>query len=345
VRLEPPDLSSFIKAKLSAWPAKSSDLHKSVDVTNQSSPLKIPFRGSFVDSALKNDYSGSNQSTTQIMTFIRSLGLPQDALSSSLISFFKFFSLPLDSSVLKQIRREVLESKSGNGKSADSAALAASAAFDKGVHLSDEALSEYAAAIDPAERRDEQSSPENNGGAGFDQSSSNQSASDHHQKRNTEEKSTPLPEDIHNLMDEIDASDSFLGYVNKIPGKNGKKWIVLPFNFVSGAIEFSVSVRILIDTNNDFNHSVERLAVDVVSNGLVNERRWFFFISKAQDAFYRAQIAVSPNLHKTEQSLLLTELKEMLGNFVSDISFIDESVILSFIDSRNDSIISVDEEV
>jgi hypothetical protein len=322
VRLLPPDLSSFIRAKSSfaevssskvaaspfasaETPTKPLGLAKSVDIINQSSQ-------------------------TQIMAFVQSLGLPQDALSSSLISFFKFFSLPLDSSVLKQMRRDVLDSKPGNGKSADSTALAASAAFDKGIHLSDEALKEYAAAIDPAERSSSERS-----------SHEHQGEQENPQKRNTEEPKTPLSEDLKNLIDEIDADGSLLSHLNKIPGKNGQKWIVLPFNFVSGAIEYSVSVRILLDTKNDLHHIVERLTVEVQTN----ERRWVFVTSKEKDGSYIGKAAISPMLQKREQSIFLKELEVLLGDFVSEISFIDENAVSSFVDCRNDIIISVNEEV
>lgn len=347
MRLLPPDLSSLIRAKLtsqkfSASPAVFADasqkplgLAKSVESADQS----------FLSKVLVKESAGP------LRALIQSLGLPQDALSSSLISFFKFFSLPLDAQIFQQIRREVLASKSFDlhkplkGKTADSTALAASAAFNKGVNLSEEALHEYAAAIDPAEHRAEHQNEhrgahEDHGGMSFHQSAQEKHQG-HQQKRNTEEQNTPQPEDIKNVMNEIDAGDTLLRYLNKIPGKNGQKWIVLPFHFMSGAADFGVTLRILLNTGTDMHHAVERFAVDV----LANEHRWFFLISKEKDDSYKGQIAVNPNLRKQEQSDLLNELQEVLGKFVSELSFIDdENVVSFFMDSRNDTIISVDEE-
>ncbi len=344
MRLLPPDLSSLIRTKLTSQQFSSSSvvfagtlqkpsgLTKSVESVDQS----------FLSKVLIKEFPG------QSAALIQSLGLPQDILSSSLISFFTFFSLPLDAQIFKQIRREVLDGKLLKGKASDSIALAASAAFNKGVHLSEEALHEYAAAIDPTEHRAEhradhqnehRGAHEDHGGMGYHQSAPEQHQ-ENQQKKNTEEKSTPQPEDIKTLMDEIDSGDTLLRYLNKIPGKNGQKWIVLPFHFMSGAVDFSVTVRILLNTGNDY-HAVERLAVDA----LADERRWFFLVSKEKDDSYKGQIAVSPNLRKPEQSDLLNELNEILGEFVSELSFIDENVIPSFMDSRNDTIISVDEEV
>lgn len=362
MRLLPPDLSSFIGAKLtsskfSASPLNSAEipskslilrkigLPESADLTgltNQNSLSKVPILES-ADVLLNSISPEQNQSAGQLAAFIQSLGLPQDTLSSSLISFFKFFSLPLDAQVLKQVRRGVLSSSGNLGKSADSAALAGSAAFDKGVSLSDDALKEYAAAIDPAERNNShnnRSDQDSNAGSGFEQHHQ-----DNHQNQHENDEKTPRKEDIRKLIDEIDAGSSLLGYLNKISGKNNQKWIVLPFNFTSGTVDFSVSLRILLNMKDDLHHSLERLAVDVVRNTLKNERRWFFLISKENNNSYNAQIAVNPALNKTEQTALLKELNEILGDFVANISFIDESVIELFPDSRNDSVISVDEEV
>ncbi len=349
MRLLPPDLSSVIRAKLSGSPSnlagisgKSDDLHKSASL-----PKSADFVNQFSLSGLHNasqEYSGdvplphllskSGQTAGQIAALLELLGLPQDALSSSIVSFFTFFSLPLDAQILKQIRREVLANTLPNSsRSADSTALAASAAFDKGVNLSDEALKEYAAAIDPAGHGDAHS---DGGGADSGQ------ASQHNQHRGNggEDENTPLPDDIKNLMDEIDTDGSLLGYLNKIPGKNGRHWIVLPFNFTSGTIEFSVSLRILIGTKDILHHYVERLALDV----LAGDRRWFFLMLREKDASYSGKIAISPEPQKTEQSMVLRELEEILGNFVSNISFMDENALLFFMDSRNNEIISVNEE-
>ena len=346
MKLEPPDLSRFIRAKFTSLPPASErtvsplGISKSGGVKNLFPPLNPPVlnEGRVGVFASKNSSANCDKASAGAMSFIQSLGLPLDALSSSVISFFTFFSLPLDVHVLKRIRREVLEGKNMNGKSADAAALAASAAFDKGVSLSDEALKEYAAAIDPSEHKspfEHGDAHSDSGGTGFEQTGQ------HQHRGNGGDQEIPLADDIKRLLDEIDANGSLLGYLNKIPGKNGQYWIVLPFNFMSEGIEFSVSLRILIDARNDLHHSVEKLAVDV----LANERRWFFLVSRKNDASYNGKIAVSPCLPLKEQSLLLAELREILGNFVSDMGFIDENDILSFIDSRGSVIVSVDEEV
>jgi hypothetical protein len=320
-------------AEKSVGLTKSAD---SVGVNNQISPSRVLNSG-HVGASLLDSISSQSKQSPQIMAFIQSLGLPQDALSSSLLSFFKFFALPLDAQSLKQIRREVLESKPLK----DSIALAASAAFDKGVALNEDALKEYAAAIDPADHRREQGSYEQSGNRSGAETGFEQSNQNNQQEKHAEEKNIHLSDDIHHLIDEIDANGSVLRYLNKIPGKNGQKWIVLPFNFTSENVEFSVSLRILLNESDNLHHSVERLAIDVQTN----DRRWFFLMLKEENDSYSGKIALHPNISTREQSILLKELEEILENFVSDICFIDENDILSFVDSRNDSIISVDEEV
>jgi hypothetical protein len=90
---------------------------------------------------------------------------------------------------------------------------------------------------------------------------------------------------------------------------------------------------------------VERLALDIASNSFTNKRRWLFLILKERNNVYSGNIAVNPLPSKLEQSRLIKELQETLGNFVSDICFLDENTVLSFIDSRNDNTVSIDEEV
>ncbi|GHV74374.1 hypothetical protein AGMMS49940_16760 [Spirochaetia bacterium] len=81
-----------------------------------------------------------------------SLGLPRDKLSSSLLSFMQFFSLPLDPKLIQRLRQEVLSLNLMPGDRIRSGALAAAAAAGKGLTLSTEALEKYAAAIAGEER-------------------------------------------------------------------------------------------------------------------------------------------------------------------------------------------------
>ena len=79
----------------------------------------------------------------------RALSLPPDSLSTAILSFVRFFSLPLEKNLLLQLRRESL-GPPGGGKEPglrEARALGAAAAADKGLSLDPQALEEYARAI------------------------------------------------------------------------------------------------------------------------------------------------------------------------------------------------------
>jgi hypothetical protein len=241
-----------------------------------------------------------------------SLGLPRDALSSSLLSLAKFFSLPLDAKLILRLRREALAA--GPAQTAQekdpekpdpplaaplrSAALAAAAAAGKGVELSPEALGRYAAALaaygrdgkapeeDPeTETGTERENPPGDGGA----------------PRFSE------PRWGGDLAEEIEERFPLLGVLNRIPGKNGRRWITLPFSFESGGVDFKVSLRIVLADANGIPWKAERMALDVTTPG----RRWSFMLENGGDrAFARAVFGAQPLLKKQAER----SLRELLGS-------------------------------
>ena len=75
------------------------------------------------------------------------MGFPRDALSVAIITFARFFSVPLNQELMAKLRREILASgrASSPGAAAEKTALEAHAlaaliAQDKGIVLSPEAL-------------------------------------------------------------------------------------------------------------------------------------------------------------------------------------------------------------
>ena len=77
------------------------------------------------------------------------MGFPPDTLSTTLMAFMRFFSLP--PAMLGKLRRDLLNNiktsspvSAGEKTALEAAALAAAAALDKGVKLSPEALERYA---------------------------------------------------------------------------------------------------------------------------------------------------------------------------------------------------------
>jgi hypothetical protein len=298
------------------------------------------------------------------------LGIPRDTLSASLVSFLKYFSLPLDTELIRQLRREVLAlegvatlkdetQKEGSPKAGtpgprrEAAALAATVARDKGLSLSPEALGEYAAAIGcedgPEFRRNrearapsdgEAKGPEDRrGGEGPPQEAGDGAAGGHRgsgggrdsggndgtEKRRTESGLTEWADGLSpERLREPAAHGGLLDLLNKLPGKNGRRWMVLPFSFAAGGVDFKVSLRILLSDTNAIPWNPERIVLVVKSEG----RRWSFMLEKADlgdtsPHFARAEIGVYPPPEKA--AVLEEELRNLLKNTVDHITIGDLS--------------------
>jgi len=201
-------------------------------------------------------------------------GLPNDKLSSSIISFARFFSLSLKPQVLADIRRHALSpplpqpSQNANAAAADvkgeqsavlktftdaksfSAAgslaaargrealsLAAAAAESKGVELQSKALESYAEAVDPDSRRQND---------GRQRRRRDREKNEHDEKELTKAGNI-TSEFVKKTANEYAQNDMLLDILNKLPGKNGQRWIVLPFDFTEGGRDYFVSMRILLE--------------------------------------------------------------------------------------------------
>jgi hypothetical protein len=150
------------------------------------------------------------------------------------------------------------------------------------------------------------------------------------------------PENIRKKAAEIEANKPFLGILNKIPGKNGQRWIVLPFVFFPEGVEFRVSIRILLKENKIFENKVERLAVDVFSES----RRWLFTIDQGGTPAARADISVYPPPETVRLAAWEGEIRGILKEFAGEIRFRNNREAPPFgADSRNEALPSVNEEV
>jgi hypothetical protein len=152
-----------------------------------------------------------------------------DSWSASILSFAKFFSLPLEGDLVARIRRQVLDAEApapdtpaGEGTARaegsefrEALSLAALAALAKGLELSPKALVEYARAL-----LREPESPGTEDGT------------------EEEEATAPLPfsraprETLKDLLKArvLAAQGPLLSLLNKAPDKGGRRWIVLPFS-------------------------------------------------------------------------------------------------------------------
>ena len=187
-------------------------------------------------------------------------GLPADKLSASIISFARFFSLHLKPNTLAAIRRQAFipmpRFVSGAAQTATPAAnpgaasdtsaaarirqalsLAAAAAESKGVELQPKGLEAYAEAVDTdlyKQNEEEQ------------RKKRNRKQNDQNEK--TLDKTTEITADqLKKMANEYAENDPLLDILNRLPGKNGNRWIVMPFCFSENGLEYRVSMRILLE--------------------------------------------------------------------------------------------------
>jgi hypothetical protein len=256
---------------------------------------------------------------------------------------------------MTRLRREALSVPAGNR---ESAALGAAAAAGKGVRLSAETLERYALAIEggqgPEERIDENAageSPERGGEQDTERSGTGGGQGGQGgEEREPEEASGESGQGgkirrgtfalrarrIRKKIAAVEANRPFLSLLNMIPGKNGRRWAVFPFDWSSGGVEFKVSVRILLHDRIN-GAAAERLAVDCTAE----TRRWLFVLDKPGEADSRADLYVRP---PPEKPVPEAEIRELLGDFVRR-WVVHPGEMPPFADSEDDSLFSVNEEV
>ncbi|MDR2746470.1 MAG: hypothetical protein LBB77_03400, partial [Treponema sp.] len=231
------------------------------------------------------DSPGGNPAAIRITSLLASLKLPRGELSASILSFAKFFSLPLDGPFLGKVRQRALAGQNageapslpGKGKAGGAApasglhfrealALAALASASKGLELSPRALAAYARAHlhGSVFREDGEETPaekvENSEGQGTegryagvegpeDRGSGGRGEAFGGKDPDSGENGLPGkkvpgkdgPASIQKLA--LAAQGPLLSVLNQLPGKDGKRWIVLPFSLE----KLDICLRILLD--------------------------------------------------------------------------------------------------
>jgi hypothetical protein len=240
------------------------------------------------------------------------LGLPRDRLSASVLSFFRFFSLRFDPLLLARIRSRVLgapetaapadanPAKDTAGfredvlfRSREALSLAAAAALSKGTELHGEALERYARAMDPAfpgRRQPDGDGRESTGGGSAGGESSYEShdsyesrdsyASPGNSRGSGGDGEADVREGVSALQKRAASGDPLLDTLNRLPGRDGKRWIVVPFVF--GAEEqYRVTLRLLAgpDFPDGKTDRVERMALEIAAE---NGERWLFAVDRPE---------------------------------------------------------------
>jgi len=331
------------------------------------------------------------------------LGLPQDKLSSAIISFARFFSLPLKPQLLSNLRRFALapHSQNANQSSATgnatvaktilanantSAALAAedvnasltaektrqafslsaAAAESKGIELIQEGLESYAEAVDPESRR--QGDDQQRGRRNREQ--------DEHAEKNSlksgavkksqcgENSSSQLftADSLKRMSLESSEQNPLLEILNRLPCKNGQRWIVLPFDFIKDDKKFCVSMRVLLDDEHSLNRAV-CMALDIIESidvesasehdgtqeqlsGEANpERRWLFVTESVNDKLLRVSVYLQGELSQKSHSLFKSELSNLFNMPAEHINILNRTEPFPYEASFSENFSLIDEAV
>ena len=222
-----------------------------------------------------------------VFSLVAAAGLPADALSASIVSFARFFSLPIKPELMAEIRRQAFIPTDA-GQSREAFALAAAAAEAKGVELSPKGLEWFAEAINPDGQK-RQNAEERN------QREKNQ--------YEQEPKTGPMSaEGLKKTALEAEEQNPLLAILNQLPGKDNKRWIVFPFRVSDKGREFTVSLRVLIDMADHI------MTVDITESG-DNMRRWLFIMHEARDSLI---VYVQPETPEGMRTSFAGELSRLL---------------------------------
>jgi hypothetical protein len=111
---------------------------------------------------------------------------------------------------------------------------------------------------------------------------------------------------------ECAGNDPLLCVLNRLPGKNGQRWVVLPFNFSENGRDFRVSMRILLEAEHASNRAV-CMALDIGEYGESGvDRRGLFVLEPAGGKAGRLSVYLQPELTAGEQASLAGELSALL---------------------------------
>jgi hypothetical protein len=340
--------------------------------TGRPSARPVPGSAPGVHSASLKEGPGA-RIPAALSSLFSQLKLPPDGLSVSIVSFAQFFSLPLKASLLARIRRQAVSGPSGSGAPLpgggsdekavpairEARSLACIAALDKGLELSAESLERYARMVSGQPLPPEHSGSEggdkgaggNQGNAGADPGNDRLPADSGNGRGSAGEgeKDGRDPgkgkdegggaEALRSLAGKLEEGEPLLGLLNRLPGKNGKRWLAIPLPMEEGGIRLQATLRILLSPRAGeaagIPGEVEQMALEV--NGA--RRRWLFSYRPGS----LLQAALWPEPEAGERAALEKELAESLGFSAGELKISGLNPVFAP-DCRND-LSSVREEV
>jgi hypothetical protein len=312
-------------------------------------------------------------SGSQLLT---KLGLPLDKLSASLVSFARFFSLPLDPGLLAKIRRQALQpgppapdkpagqtapeqtlDQAQSLKSREALSLAATAAVCKGVELSPKALKDYALYLsgeDPESLEDAQApDPDGRGSASGTEPKNGGSGNQSKENPDSQNGENPFADPVY-LKEKtlaLEQGRPLLNLMNRLPARDGRRWIALPFSFTHAGDLYQIVLRILLNGGN-MEGTGNRMALEITKTSIAadnssdSEQHWLFIMDTFTGQSPRLELQLEPFPEKQRKASLIRELSETLGIPAAYISFKSGGNAYSFApDSRNEVLLSINEQV
>jgi len=305
------------------------------------------------------------------------LGLPPDKLSSAIISFARFFSLPLKPQLLADLRRYAFMPNTANQSSAANAltektlpanvnamkdandalssektrqafSLSAAAAESKGVELSPKGLESYAEAVDPDSRRQDENNQRRRKNREQNEQEEKTIKTESVKKQKQGESSANqffTADSIKKMSLEYAEQNPILEILNRLPCKNGQRWIVLPFNFEEGEKNYSVSMRVLLDDNKSLNHAV-CMALDILESAeSTPDKRWLFVMDSVNDKPMRVSVYLQDELSQKNNSMFKSELSKLFNIPLEHINIKNTTEPFPYEASFADNFTSIDEVI
>ena len=346
----------------------------------------------------KSSSTAASNTPRSVASLSAALGLPQDKLSSSIISFARFFSLPLKPQLLTNLRRFALAPPSQNvnpssftanasaakptlananaagdtnasltaEKTRQAISFSAAAAESKGVELTPKGLESYAEAVDPESRRQGDDHQRRRRNREQDENADKNSLKSEAVKKSQYGENSPsqlfTEDSLKKMSLEYADKNPLLEILNRLPCKNGQRWIVLPFDFIEDDKKFSVSMRVLLDDDNSLNRAV-CMALDIIESKNVesdlehdgtqekssaeanHERRWLFVTESVNDKLLRVSVYLQGGLSQKSHSVFKSELSKLFKIPAEHVNILNRTEPFPYEASFAENFSSIDEAV
>jgi len=199
------------------------------------------------------------------------------AAAAALLSVVRAFGLSVAPGSLDRLTRSVNRA----GGDAKLAALLAAIAADKGLELSDRALAETAAAIDP--RRDAAGDRGGEGAFGGGGEDGHGSRRERHGRL----QGLPTADSVSAACEAVVGGSGPLALMNSVGGASGGRWLFFPLRVSGTSIEIRAFLRVLFKEG-----EILRLSLDIAGP----TRYWFFDMPSGFRPGVRATVACDPPL-------------------------------------------------